>query len=278
VTDFLAEWTGKVFVGDCLDFMAQLPSGCVAMVMWDHPYWGVPGCRGQWDEGSALGQAWRLASSLSSLVLWDYGEQIPNLWILLRKQGWHPRRIVPWVYRNGRTGPSGLRRCAEFAVWATKGETFTFDAQGFEERFDLDYLTRPGGLVYRRDGRETLRDGRFAEPRDWFEWPAQTGGYSKEARERQHPQQKPRKVFARWIGGLSQPTDLIFDPFLGSGTTAVVAERLGRRWIGCEINEQYAAMATKRILRAREQLALPIEPKPAPGIFKHEQASLGVVE
>ena len=45
----------------------------------------------------------------------------------------------------------------------------------------------------------------------------------------------------------SRPGDLVLDPFMGSGTTAIVAERFGRRWIGCELNPEYAAMAERRI-------------------------------
>ena len=58
---------------------------------------------------------------------------------------------------------------------------------------------------------------------------------------------------------LTSPGDLVLDPFLGSGTTAVVCERLGRRWIGCEINSEYAAMAEKRIQRERDKLQLPFD-------------------
>jgi site-specific DNA-methyltransferase (adenine-specific) len=53
--------------------------------------------------------------------------------------------------------------------------------------------------------------------------------------------------------------DLILDPFLGSGTTAVVCERLGRRWLGCELNPDYAAMAEARIERERQQLQLSLD-------------------
>jgi len=51
----------------------------------------------------------------------------------------------------------------------------------------------------------------------------------------------------------------LLDPFLGSGTTAVVCDRLGRRWMGCEINPEWVAMATERIEKARQQLKLPLE-------------------
>jgi len=74
-----------------------------------------------------------------------------------------------------------------------------------------------------------------------------------------HPTPKPTFVFGRVIEYLTSPGDLVLDPFLGSGTTAVVCERLGRRWIGCEINSEYAAMAEKRIQRERDKLQLPFD-------------------
>lgn len=54
----------------------------------------------------------------------------------------------------------------------------------------------------------------------------------------------------------SRPGDLVLDPFMGAGTTAVVAERLGRRWVGCELNPKYAAMAEARIRASQPGLPL----------------------
>jgi hypothetical protein len=71
-----------------------------------------------------------------------------------------------------------------------------------------------------------------------------------------HPWPKPEGLLSRIVDRIAGVGGLVFDPFLGSGTTAVVCERLGRRWIGAEINPEYAAMAEKRIARQREQLTL----------------------
>jgi site-specific DNA-methyltransferase (cytosine-N4-specific) len=48
----------------------------------------------------------------------------------------------------------------------------------------------------------------------------------------------------------SRPGDLVFDPFLGSGTTVMVAARHGRRWVGCELNEEYGPLQEERLLKA----------------------------
>ena len=65
-----------------------------------------------------------------------------------------------------------------------------------------------------------------------------------------HPTQKPEKLYAKLILASSKPGDIVFDPFLGSGTASVVAKKLGRRWCGIELNEEYAMLAEKRLRMA----------------------------
>lgn len=62
-----------------------------------------------------------------------------------------------------------------------------------------------------------------------------------------HPTQKPEKLYAKLILASSKPSDNVFDPFLGSGTTAVVANKLGRKYCGVEINHEYCLWAAKRL-------------------------------
>ena len=62
-----------------------------------------------------------------------------------------------------------------------------------------------------------------------------------------HPTQKPLKLIQQVILASSNKGDIIFDPFMGSGTTAVVAEALGRKWFGIEKDEKYVTLARNRI-------------------------------
>ena len=73
-----------------------------------------------------------------------------------------------------------------------------------------------------------------------------------------HQTQKPLALMEILVRLFSDPGELILDPFAGSGTTGVTAVRLGRRFLGWEMNPTYADMARKRIARAREQLELRI--------------------
>jgi len=62
-----------------------------------------------------------------------------------------------------------------------------------------------------------------------------------------HPTQKPEKLLAKLILASSLPGQLVFDPFLGSGTTSVVAKKLARAYVGVEIDETYCCLAQKRL-------------------------------
>lgn len=65
-----------------------------------------------------------------------------------------------------------------------------------------------------------------------------------------HPTQKPEKLVAKLVLASCPPGGVVFDPFLGSGTTSVVAKKLGRRFCGVEVSEEYALLAVKRLLLA----------------------------
>ncbi len=66
----------------------------------------------------------------------------------------------------------------------------------------------------------------------------------------EHPTQKPEKLYAKLILASSKPGDVIFDPFLGSGTASVTAKKLGRSYVGIEMNKEYCLYAEKRLKMA----------------------------
>jgi site-specific DNA-methyltransferase (adenine-specific) len=65
-----------------------------------------------------------------------------------------------------------------------------------------------------------------------------------------HPTQKPEKLVAKMILASSNANDVVLDPFLGSGTTSVVAKKTARRFVGIEIDPLYCCLAEKRLERA----------------------------
>ena len=77
----------------------------------------------------------------------------------------------------------------------------------------------------------------------------QQGFISDSKGKRFHPTQKPLRLIIELLENYSKENEIILDPFLGSGTTAVACERLNRRWIGIEINPEYCKITKERILK-----------------------------
>lgn len=71
-----------------------------------------------------------------------------------------------------------------------------------------------------------------------------------------HPTQKPEKLYAKLVLASSKEGDFVFDPFLGSGTSAVVAKKLNRKYLGVEINEEYCMFAVKRLNMADSDMSI----------------------
>ena len=85
-----------------------------------------------------------------------------------------------------------------------------------------------------------------ALPNIWFYSP----GFMKSSKDPlafQHPATFPEKLASDHIVSWSNEGDIVFDPFLGSGTVALQAERFKRKWLGCEISPEYVAIAQRRI-------------------------------
>jgi len=89
----------------------------------------------------------------------------------------------------------------------------------------------------------------FDEPCRQFDCPVNPPGHLP----RKHPTQKPMRLFKWILKNYSDQNQIILDPFLGSGTTAIAAAQLGRKFIGVEISEAYVEIARERLKRETQQ-------------------------
>jgi site-specific DNA-methyltransferase (adenine-specific) len=83
-----------------------------------------------------------------------------------------------------------------------------------------------------------------AKPKDVIDIPTISNGMAEKT---PHPTQKPEELVRRFVMASSSQGDLVLDPFSGSGTTAVVAEQLGRRWLACDLDSTYNSWAVERL-------------------------------
>jgi site-specific DNA-methyltransferase (adenine-specific) len=83
-----------------------------------------------------------------------------------------------------------------------------------------------------------------AKPKDVIEIPTTCNGMHEKT---EHPTQKPEELLRKLILASSNIGDIVLDPFMGSGTTAVCSEQLKRKWKGCDITPEYLGWAVKRL-------------------------------
>ncbi|MDR0232428.1 MAG: site-specific DNA-methyltransferase [Dysgonamonadaceae bacterium] len=122
--------------------------------------------------------------------------------------------------------------------------------------FDIDAVKvrRKVLAPYKQDGKpkdwEETPEGNFRMTHPSNFWDDLTVPYWSMPENTDHPTQKPEKLIAKLILASCPPEGIVFDPFLGSGTTSVVAKKLGRRYCGIEMNLEFCCWAEKRLEKA----------------------------
>ena len=159
------------------------------------------------------------------------------------------RNRITWEREKGRGSKTNWKNSMEDIWFATKSDTYKFNV-------DQVKIKRRVIAPYKEEG----------NPKDWK--PSSSGNYRlthpsnfwsditvpfwSMKENTAHPTQKPEKLIAKLILASSDPGDKILDPFMGSGTTAVVAKKLNRNFVGIEQNPQYVAWSYKRLQMADE--------------------------
>lgn len=159
------------------------------------------------------------------------------------------RNRITWQRDKGRGAVRNFKNNMEDIWYCTKSETFTFHVEDVK-------LRRKVIAPYRIDGKPKDwiddKNGKFRDTHPSNFWDDITIPFWSMAENTAHPTQKPEKLIAKIILASSNDGDLVLDPFLGSGTTAVTARKLNRKFIGIEQNPLYCAWAVKRLQMAEE--------------------------
>lgn len=163
------------------------------------------------------------------------------------------RNRITWEREKGRGAKTNWKNCSEDIWYFTKGQEFKFNIDDVK-------VKRKVLAPYRQNGK----------PKDWVEdneanfrithpsniWTDITVPFWSMPENTEHPTQKPEKLLAKIILAGTNEGDMVFDPFLGSGTTAVAAKKLGRNYCGVEIDEQYCMLAQKRLELAEKDKSI----------------------
>jgi modification methylase len=247
-----------ILVGDCVEELERLPSGSVDLVFADPPYnlqlssdlrrpnqTRVDGVDEDWDRFADfasydsftrawLGECRRVLKPNGALWVIGSYHNIFRVGATLQDLGFWILNDVVWRKTNPMPNFRGRRfaNAHETLIWAApaaeaKAYTFNYDAL---KVFNDDLQMRSDWLLPICTGEERLKDSHGTKV---------------------HPTQKPEALLYRVLLASTKPGDLVLDPFFGTGTTGVVAKKLGRHFLGIEREPAYVAAARKRIDAAR---------------------------
>lgn len=159
------------------------------------------------------------------------------------------RSRITWQRDKGRGAKRNWKNQMEDIWYCTLSDSYTFNLSAVKQR-------RRVLAPYKEKGSpkdwESTPDGKLRDTHPSNFWDDISIPFWSMPENTAHPTQKPEKLVAKLILASSNEGDLVLDPFLGSGTTSVVAKKLGRHYIGIEQNPIYCAWACKRLEDAED--------------------------
>ncbi|MDR0273405.1 MAG: site-specific DNA-methyltransferase [Clostridiales bacterium] len=252
------ESENSIIHGDVFDVLKTIPAGIVDLLIVDPPY-NLSKIYGQQtfkkmndEEYSSFSYRWldavkhTLKPNASVYVCSDWQTSIFVGKIL--GEFFTVQNRITWQREKGRGAVHNWKNAMEDIWFATVSPKFTFNVNDVKMR-------RRVLAPYKIDG----------EPKDWTKtsggnfrdtfpsnfWDDISIPYWSMPENTDHPTQKPEKLFAKLILASSNAGEIILDPFAGSGTSAVVAKKLGRKFIAIEREAEYCAYAQKRLENAK---------------------------
>jgi DNA modification methylase len=172
----------------------------------------------------------------------------------LQADGWYLRSDIIWHKPNPMPESVTDRptKAHEYLFLLAKSERYYYDADAIKEPAETFQRQGTNGLSPKAKAKQAM--GHFSDKTGLVDpyayenrnrrsvWSVATQSY-----DGAHFATFPKALIEPCILAGSRPGDVVLDPFMGSGTTAQVAEHLGRQWIGCELNPEYVTLQAKRL-------------------------------
>lgn len=244
----------KTILGDLFEVCPLFPDEIFDLIIVDPPYNLTKDFNGSIfkklskDEYSDYTNRWictvkRLLKSTGSIYVCCDWESSIVIGTLLCDH-FKVRNRITWQREKGRGSSSNWKNGLEDIWFCTNSDNYTFNVDAVKMRKNVRAPYRLDGKP--RDWKQT-EEGKFRDTYPSNFWDDITIPFWSMSENTAHPTQKPEKLIAKLILASSNVGDLILDPFLGSGTTSVVAKKLGRHYVGVEINPQYCVWAEQRL-------------------------------
>ena len=255
--------TGKLFLGDAITWLKGLETNSVDLVFADPPY-NIK--KAEWDDfGSmhayvAWSREWiteaaRVLKPTGTMYVCGFSEILADVKVNVAHHFSGCRWLV-WHYKNKANLGKDWGRSHESILHFRKSKQFISNIDDVRIPYGAHTLKYPdhpqaessqyGKGQSSKDRDDWTPHPGGAKPKDVIEIPTTCNGMGEKT---PHPTQKPEELLRKLVLASSNAGDVVLDPFSGSGTTLVVAEQLGRRWLGCDNAMQHNEWAIERLER-----------------------------
>lgn len=289
----ITRYLDSIVEGDCREILPQLPSDSIGLIMTSPPY--ADNRRGSYvgtrpanyvEWFLPIGQELKRVLKPSGSFILNIkervvsGERHPyvlNLILHLREQGWLWIEEYIWHKKNCYPGrwPNRFRDAWERCLHFTRNRKFNmYQDAVMVPMGDWRHsrLRRLSATDKRRDN-SRVRSGFGKKVANWVgrdkAYPTNVLHMATECSNRRHAATFPPELPAWFIGLFTKPGEIVLDPFLGSGSTAVACQQLGRHFIGIEINLGFCKVARNRLWGVKEKALWDLLPRDADG---HKEA------
>ncbi len=256
---FYSHTNGTLWLGDSIKWLKSIENESVDLIFADPPYnikkavWDTFESQSQYIEWSMqwISEAARILKKTGTLYICGFSEILADLKHPATKYFKSCRWIV-WHYKNKANLGSDWGRSHESILHFRKSKDFVFNIDSIRIPYGehtLKYPNHPQAETSqygngKNDKHIWEPNPLGAKPKDVLEIPTTCNGMHEKT---PHPTQKPEELLRKIILASSSEGDTVLDPFCGSGTTSVCAEQLKRKWLSCDISEEYLEWTANRI-------------------------------
>jgi len=256
---------GNLYQGDSIEWLRSLEDETVDLIFADPPY-NIK--KAEWDNFESqekyiewsiewIEQASRVLKPTGTMYVCGFSEILADIK--------HPAmrffkscRWIVWHYKNKANLGNDWGRSHESLIHFRKAEKVKLNIDDIRIPYGAHTLKYPShpqaetsqyakGNTNKRDNWTPNSKG--AKPKDVIDIPTTCNGMGETT---PHPTQKPEELVRKFVLASSNVGEMVLDPFSGSGTTLVVAEQLGRHWLGCDREAEYNMWAMDRIDNVRK--------------------------
>lgn len=248
-----------LYEGDSLEWLKSIENEIVDLIFADPPY-NIK--KADWDKFESqekyinwsmkwIEEAARVLKKTGTLYICGFSEILADLKHPSMKYFKGCKWLV-WYYKNKANLGKDWGRSHESILHLKKSKKFTMNIDDVRipyGKHTLKYPSHPQAETSQYGNEGKRKDiwtphPHGAKPKDILEVPTTCNGMGEKT---PHPTQKPEELIRKLVLASSNENDLVIDPFSGSGTTLVVAEQLGRQWLGCDLSHEYNQWAIERL-------------------------------